>query len=56
MKKDLVMMNTDLEGEHSGHEIGSLDLRNVGGHHFVSIGSLSVQSITLPWTCSPCPP
>ena len=43
-------LGADLEGQHSAGQVSSLDLRNVGGQHLVSVGPLSVQSVGLSWT------
>ena len=41
-----------LQRQHSGGQVGSLDLGHVGGQHLVPVGSLGVESVTLPWTGS----
>ena len=37
-----------LQRQHSGGQVGSLDLGHVGGQHLVPVGSLSVEPVTLP--------
>ena len=41
-----------LQRKHSAGQVGSLDLRYVGRQHLISVGSLSVEPVTLPWACS----
>lgn len=44
-----------LEGQHCAGQVGSLDFRHIGGQHFIAVGTLRVQSVTLPWASSPSP-
>jgi hypothetical protein len=44
-----------LEGQHCAGQVGSLDFRYIGGQHFIAVGTLRVQSVTLSWASSPSP-
>ena len=41
-------MTAYLQREHSTGQVGSLDLRHVGGQHLVPVGPLSVEPVGLP--------
>lgn len=41
-----------LQRQNCAGQVSSLDFRHVGRQHLISVGSLCVESVTLPWTCS----
>lgn len=42
-----------LEGQHCAGQVGSLDFWHIGGQHFIPVGTLCVQPVTLAWAGSP---